>query len=110
MANAFRNECKLVFGGETYTVKATLALLEEYESRFLNVENKGSSLFYRVAGFLLSKSDKPMTEDEGGEIAFGNGLEQTSAAVSEFFRVAYKTGEEGPGKPEKAASSKSSRS
>lgn len=98
MANQFRNECSLVFGGETYTVKATLSLLEEYETRFLNANNKGQSLFFRVAGFLLSHSDKPMTEDEGGELAFNSGLGQTSAAVSEFFRVAYKTGEEPVGK------------
>lgn len=101
MVNAHRNEFVIEVGGVKKTVRATLSVLEEYEERFMD-EKPRPSLYYRIVGWLLSRSENPVTEDEGSEIAFGAGLEKSQEIFTRFLEVAYKTGEEAPGKPKKA--------
>ena len=104
MANAHRNECAIKIGKKTFTVRATLELLEEYEDRFAEAKLRPST-YYRIIGFLLSKSDKEITEEEAADLAFNEGLIPCQEAFQSFLTIAYNTGgdEEEGGKPQTEA-------
>ncbi len=101
MVNKHRNECSITLAGKPYTLRASLELLEEYESRFSELKLQTSS-FYRIAGFLVSKAESGLSEDEASKAYFNAGLQSAQDTIDQFLKVAYKTGdEEKPGKQEK---------
>lgn len=103
MTNSHRNELSLKFAGKNFKIRCTLELLEEYEELFAE-KKPAASVYYRIIGFLLSRSDKQIDEAAGAELAFSEGLHATEAAWKDFLETAYRTGDkapdETPGKPQ----------